>query len=44
MAATGDVEENDCEMEGLRLEMERMALEDGLNGILVAMLTCRRGR
>lgn len=33
-AAAGDVEENDCVHEGLRLDKERMALEDGLKGII----------
>ena len=33
-AAAGDVEENDCVHEGLRLDKERIALEDGLKGII----------
>lgn len=37
--------ENCCEHEGLRLEMERMALEPGLMGmILVAMVVWREGQ
>jgi hypothetical protein len=38
-AAAEAVEEKGCEHEGLRLEMERMALEPGLMGIIfVAMV------
>jgi hypothetical protein len=39
MAAAGEVEENGCDTEGLRREMERMVLEEGLNGILAAIMT-----
>jgi hypothetical protein len=42
MAAAGEVEENGCDTEGLRRERERMVLEEGLSGILVAMMTLPR--
>ena len=41
-AAAGDVEENDCVHEGLRLDKERIAPEDGLKGIIFEAIVLER--